>query len=196
VYPLGWYTGVPDRENTVTVSIRLVTLATGNVLGEVHPAAIARARPQTARKDRIKGSLRVGRKQVNPWIFLDFGPFGALRSAVLRSLIDGLAARPEVTGVAIVSGEGLLIEQTLPASTDGEALAALATTLIRNAQELGSTSDLGPFGAAVLEFDGGPLVIGILSDGAALVLLARNDEDLGELLYLVRRHRAAMSSLL
>jgi predicted regulator of Ras-like GTPase activity (Roadblock/LC7/MglB family) len=174
VYPLGWYTGVPDRENTVTVSIRLVTVATGNVLGEVHPAAIARARPQTARKDRIKGSLRVGRKQVNPWIFLDFGPFGALGSAVLRSLIEGLAARPEVT----------------------EALAALATTLIRNAQELGSTSDLGSFGAAVLEFDGGPLVIGILSDGAALVLLARNDEDLGELLYLVRRHRAAMSSLL
>jgi predicted regulator of Ras-like GTPase activity (Roadblock/LC7/MglB family) len=115
---------------------------------------------------------------------------------VLRSLIDGLAARPEVTGVAIVSGEGLVIEQALPATTDTDALAALATTLIRNAQELGSAGDLGSFGAAVLEFDGGPVLIAILADGAALVLLARNDEDLGELLYLVRRHRASMSSLL
>lgn len=187
---------MPETENTATVSIRLVMLAGGRVLGEVHPAATARAMPQTAGKNRIEGSLRAARKQVNPWIFLDFGPFGALRSAVLRSLIDGLAARPEVTGVAIVSGEGLLIEQALPATTDGEALAALATTVIRNAQELGSTSNLGPFETAVLEFDGGPVLIGILSDGAALVLLARHDQDLGELLYLVRRHRAAMSSLL
>jgi len=162
----------------------------------VHPAATARTRPKTAGKDRISGSLRVVRKQVNPWIFLDFGPFGVLASAVLRSLIDGLAARPEVTGVAIVSGEGLVIEQALPATTDTDALAALATTLIRNAQELGSAGDLGSFGAAVLEFDGGPVLIAILADGAALVLLARNDEDLGELLYLVRRHRASMSSLL
>jgi predicted regulator of Ras-like GTPase activity (Roadblock/LC7/MglB family) len=115
---------------------------------------------------------------------------------VLRSLLDGLAARPEVTGVAIVSGEGLLIEEALPPATDGEALAALATTLIRHADEFGHSAGLGSFGTAILEFNEAPAIIGILSDGAALVLLARPDADLGELLYLLRRHRAPMSSLL
>ncbi|HSR16306.1 MAG TPA: roadblock/LC7 domain-containing protein, partial [Gemmatimonadales bacterium] len=68
----------------------------------------------------------------------------------LRSLVDGLAARPEVTGVAVISGEGLIIDQALPPDSDPEALAALATTLLRHANELGMTAAQGPLATAVL----------------------------------------------
>jgi predicted regulator of Ras-like GTPase activity (Roadblock/LC7/MglB family) len=114
----------------------------------------------------------------------------------LHSLVDGLAARPEVTGVAVISGEGLLIDQALGPTTDGEALAALATTLIRHANELGGAAAQGPLGTAVLEFGAGPVIVTGLADGAALVLQARPEVDLGELLYLVRRHRGAIADLL
>jgi predicted regulator of Ras-like GTPase activity (Roadblock/LC7/MglB family) len=112
---------------------------------------------------------------------------------VLRTLLTGIAQRPEVTGAAIVSGEGLLIEHALPAGTDGEALAALAATVIRQIAELGGAARLGHPTSAVVEFSGGPAIIGMVDGGAALFVMARPDADLGELLYLVRRHRPAVA---
>lgn len=115
---------------------------------------------------------------------------------MLRTLLDSLAARPEVTGAAVVSPEGLLIDHTLPSGTDGEAVAALATTLLRQSVELGAAARLGPAATAILEFDGGPAILGAIDGGAALVVLARPDADLGELFYLVRRHRPAVADAL
>jgi len=114
----------------------------------------------------------------------------------LRSLVDGLAARPDVTGVAVISGEGLVIDQALGPGADPEAVAALATTLLRHGNELGMAASQGPLGTAILEFGTGPVIVSSLADGAALVLLARGDHDLGELLYLVRQHRATIADLL
>lgn len=111
---------------------------------------------------------------------------------MLRTLLNGIAQRPEVTGVAIISGDGLLIEHALPPGTDGEALAALAATVVRQLAELGTASRLGHPTGAVIEFSGGPAIIGMV-DGAALFVMARPDADLGELLYLVRRHRPAVA---
>lgn len=114
----------------------------------------------------------------------------------LLDLLHGLANRPEVTGAALVSGEGLTIHQALPADADPEALAALTTTLLRQASELGATAGVGPLLTAVLDFGAGPAIVTGLDDGAALVVLIRPDADFGELLYLVRRHRDAIASLL
>jgi hypothetical protein len=65
-------------------------------------------------------------KQVNPWIFLDFRatdltlpPTPSGTSFVhLHSVVHGLAARPEVTGADIISGEGLVIHHALPPEAD------------------------------------------------------------------------------
>jgi uncharacterized protein len=111
---------------------------------------------------------------------------------VLRTLLDGLINRPEVTGAAIVSSEGLVIEHALPPGTDGEALAALTATVIRQLFEMGGAARLGTPTGAVLEFAGGPAILGMVDGGAALVVMARPDADLGELLYLVRRNRPAV----
>lgn len=115
---------------------------------------------------------------------------------MLHTLIEGLAARPEVTGVALVSPEGLLIDQALPARFDGEAVAALALTVLRQLHELGAAARLGNAASAVIEFQGGPAVVGAMDRGSALVVLARPDADLGDLLYLIRRYRPAVTDAL
>lgn len=115
---------------------------------------------------------------------------------MLRRLVDGLAARPEVTGVAVISGDGLVIEQALDPSTDPEALAALALTLRRHAGELGGAAGLGGLDTVILEYADGPAVMTRHRDDTALLLLARADADLGELLYLLRRQRSAINDLL
>ena len=115
---------------------------------------------------------------------------------MLRTLIEGLAARPEVTGVALVSTEGLLIDHTLPATLDGDALAALAITVLRQMHELGSAAGRGSAASAVIEFEGGPAIVGSMEAGSSLVVLAKADADLGDLLYLIRRYRPAVADAL
>jgi len=116
--------------------------------------------------------------------------------AVLRTLIEGLAARPEVTGVALVSTEGLLIDHSLPGRLDGDALAALALTVLRQLHEVGNAAGRGPASCAIIEFQGGPAIIGAMESGSALVVLAREHADLGDLLYLIRRYRPAVTDAL
>jgi predicted regulator of Ras-like GTPase activity (Roadblock/LC7/MglB family) len=111
-------------------------------------------------------------------------------------LIEGLAQRPEVAGLAVISPDGLIIEHALAPDTDSDALAALATGLLRHAGELGAAGGLGGLEVAVLDFASGPAVATTLADGASLILLARPDADLGELLYLLRRNRGAIAALL
>jgi predicted regulator of Ras-like GTPase activity (Roadblock/LC7/MglB family) len=110
--------------------------------------------------------------------------------------MDGLAARPEVVGAAVVSLDGLVIEQVLPSETDGDALAALATAVLGHAAEIGTTCRLGPLGLAVLDYQEGPAIVARLDDRAGLVVLTRPDVDLGELLYLIRRESPALVSQL
>lgn len=115
---------------------------------------------------------------------------------MLRDLIKGLAERPEVAGLAVISPDGLVIEHALPPDADSDALAALATGLLRHAGELGAAGGLGGLEVAVLDFTTGPAVAAALGDGASLIVLARPDSDLGELLYLLRRNRSAIAALL
>lgn len=114
----------------------------------------------------------------------------------LSHLVSGLASRPEVTGAAIISGEGLVIHETLPKEADSEALAALATSLLHHMTEFGERARLGPLGTAVLDFEPGPVIVAALGNGAGLVLMVRAEADFGELLYLVRQHRDAIAELL
>ena len=117
-------------------------------------------------------------------------------AAVLRRVVDGLASRPEIAGVAVISGDGLVIEQALGAGTDPDAIAALTTTIARHGHELGNATGQGPLTSTVFEFRGGPAVMTHLADGASMILLTRPDTDLGELLYLLRRRRDEIAGLL
>lgn len=105
-------------------------------------------------------------------------------------------ARPDVSGGAIVSGDGLVIEASLDPGVDAEAVAALATTLTRHQEEIGSAAALGSTGPAVLDFDGGAALVSGLRDGASLILLTPPGSDLGEVLYFLRRQRGAIADLL
>ena len=53
-----------------------------------------------------------------------------------------------------------------------------------------------PVKEAVIEFQGGPAIIGAMESGSALVVLARPEADLGDLLYLIRRYRPAVTDAL
>ena len=48
----------------------------------------------------------------------------------------------------------------------------------------------------IIEFQGGPAIIGAMESGSALVVLAHAEADLGDMLYLIRRYRPAVTDAL
>ena len=114
----------------------------------------------------------------------------------LREIIQGLDAGESVRGAAIVGEDGLVIHDALGADADGEAVAALAVTTLRHAEQFGGAFRSGPLRTAVFEFGEGPAILSALTPTALLVVLARPNRDLGPLLYELRISHAALTGLL
>ncbi len=114
----------------------------------------------------------------------------------LREIMQGLNTRDAVRGAAIVGEDGLVIHDALTAEADVEAVAALAITTMRHAEQFGGASRSGPLRTAVLDFGNGPAILTVLAPSATLVVLARPDRDLGPLLYELRTRRDTLTGLL
>jgi predicted regulator of Ras-like GTPase activity (Roadblock/LC7/MglB family) len=113
----------------------------------------------------------------------------------LREVLERLDAGDAVRGGAIVGADGLIIHNALQRDADEDAIAALAVTTMRHAEQLGSSSGSGQLRTAVLEYGGGPAILAPLSSAATLVVLTKPDRDLGPLLYALRTERDALSGL-
>jgi len=106
--------------------------------------------------------------------------------------IDRWTSRPVIRGAAVVSEDGLLVHDALPDRVDREAVAALAVTVRRHAEQLGTAAAAGNLGRIVLEFADGPAIVAVLDDRHTLVVLAAPDQDLGPLLFDIRDGRPAL----
>ncbi len=114
----------------------------------------------------------------------------------LREIIQGLDARESVRGAAIIGEDGLVIHDALSADADGEAVAALAVTTLRHAEQFGGACRSGPLQTAVLQFGEGPAILSALTPEAVLVVLAHPDHDIGPLLYELRIRQDVLTGLL
>lgn len=114
----------------------------------------------------------------------------------LREIMQGLNSRESVRGAAIVGDDGLVIHDALTSEADAEAVAALAVTTMRHADQFGGAGRCGALRTAVLDFGNGPAILSVLGPGALLVVLARPDRDLGPLLYEIRTRRDSLTGLL
>ena len=114
----------------------------------------------------------------------------------LREIMQGLDSRDSVRGAAIVGDDGLVIHDALTSDSDTEAVAALAVTTMRHADQFGGAGRCGTLRTAVLDFGNGPAILSVLGPGAILIVLARPDRDLGPLLYEIRTRRDSLTGLL
>lgn len=114
----------------------------------------------------------------------------------LREIMQGLDSRDSVRGAAIVGDDGLVIHDALTSDADTEAVAALAVTTMRHADQFGGAGRCGTLRTAVLDFGNGPAILSVLGPGAILIVLARPDRDLGPLLYEIRTRRDSLTGLL
>lgn len=114
----------------------------------------------------------------------------------VQQTLSALVSRPDVTGAAFVSEEGLLVASRLPESADSEAIAALGASLLRDAAQLAAAVGRPAPDRMVCDTESGMLVLGRLDAGAALVVLATPGADVGLLLFHLRQQQAALAALL
>jgi len=115
--------------------------------------------------------------------------------AGLREVLQHLDAGDSVRGGAIVGADGLIIHNALRPEDDEEAIAALAVTTMRHAEQFGASSGSGELRTAVLEFGDGPAILTPLNPVATLIVLAKPDRDLGDLLFQLRTRRDSLMGL-
>ncbi len=113
----------------------------------------------------------------------------------LREILQSFESGDVVRGAAIIGEDGLVIHDSLQPGSDTEAVAALAVTTMRHAEQFGGAGRCGPLRNAVLDFGEGPAILSALTPSATLVVLALPDRDLGPLLYELRTRRAALAGL-
>ena len=106
--------------------------------------------------------------------------------ATIREVVEALSRRTGVDAVVVVGRDGLPIDSRTANGVDAESVAALLPSVINGMAQLGQAGGRGDFGAGVLEFGA----------GALLVVLVQPSTNVGALLYDLRRHRSAIASLL
>ena len=114
----------------------------------------------------------------------------------LADVLQSLATRPGVDAAVLVSPDGLPIQHAGPTAADAEALAALAATAHRHAVRLADAAGRGALRTVVLEAGDGALILSDAGAGHVLLLRLALDAPFGDLLYDLRRERAALGALL
>lgn len=113
----------------------------------------------------------------------------------LHDVLIAIAGRPDAAGALVVSHEGLVIDAVLPTAVEAETVAALAATSYRTLEALAAGVAEGTVQRVVLEADHGVVILHRLTAGAALVVLAAADAELGDLLHDLQRHGPALAEL-
>lgn len=113
----------------------------------------------------------------------------------IRDIVPAIAQREEVEAAILLGRDGLLIDARAADGVDVERLAAHVPSILGAADELGRAAGHGAATTAVVELEGGMLIVSSLSAEAILLVLVRPGVNVGPLLFEVRRHRGNMASL-
>lgn len=90
---------------------------------------------------------------------------------------------------AVVANDGLLIESMVQAEIDVDAICAVASNSLAMAESLGREIDKGQTLQVILEYGEGFVVIEPINREAMLLLVTSNQEQLGQVRFLIALHR-------
>jgi predicted regulator of Ras-like GTPase activity (Roadblock/LC7/MglB family) len=111
-------------------------------------------------------------------------------------MVQGLAARPDVDAVVVLSSDGLPIDSAGRATVDADAVAALAATLANGARRLGEAAECTDLSGSVVEYGDRLAVLRPLGSEGHLFILAARTTNIGSLLFDLRRDAPALATLL
>lgn len=113
----------------------------------------------------------------------------------IRDLVGAIRQRDGVEAAVVLGRDGLLIDSQVVSGLDADDIAAHIPAIIGPADELGAALGRGPLTTAVLEHQGGLAIVASMSSEALLLVLVRQDANVGQLLFELRRNREHLAAL-
>lgn len=116
----------------------------------------------------------------------------------LDTILSGLAAHPGVDDLLLLGGDGLPIRHMGGEGSrlDVDTVAAMVPGLASAAQAIAHAAERGGFATAVVELEGGVVVVSALSADLLLALFLRTGVGFAPLLRELRSRRAELAELL
>ena len=114
----------------------------------------------------------------------------------IRDVVQVLGNRKGVEAVIVLGRDGLPIDSRTANGVDSESVAALVPSVVESCNRLGDAGGRGDFGLGVVEFGNGLAVIAELTSDSLLAILIQREVNIGQLLFELQRHRAAIAHLL
>jgi predicted regulator of Ras-like GTPase activity (Roadblock/LC7/MglB family) len=115
--------------------------------------------------------------------------------ATIRDLVGAIRKREGVEAVVVLGRDGLVIDSQTSDELTPDDLAAHVPSVLTAADELGGAAERGALATAVLEYERGLAIVSVLSGDALLLVLARPNPNLGQLLFELRRNREHIAAL-
>jgi predicted regulator of Ras-like GTPase activity (Roadblock/LC7/MglB family) len=110
-------------------------------------------------------------------------------------VLDELLAFSGVRSALLAAREGLVIQMRGETAVDGETLAAVAPTMIKDSVEAAEAMEGGGFRQGVFEFERGLLVLTSVNGDTFLAVAVREGANIGRLLYTLERERGRLNEL-
>jgi predicted regulator of Ras-like GTPase activity (Roadblock/LC7/MglB family) len=107
----------------------------------------------------------------------------------LKNLLNRLRAIDSVELAAVVAHDGLLIEGTARNGVDVDAICAVASNGLAMADALGREIRKGGSVQTLLEYEDGLVILEPISEDAMLLLVASARAHLGQVRFVVAKHR-------
>jgi len=115
----------------------------------------------------------------------------------MPSLEELLQIFTDIKGVKaalIVGRDGFVIEGSAEDEADIEFLGAIASTGLSSPEAMSKELDLGPLTQAMIEYEGGPMVLSPIGEEAILAIIAEATSNLGRIRYTIRKNKDAIES--
>ena len=109
-------------------------------------------------------------------------------TARLTELLRRLQAGDGIELAAVISMDGLLIDAAARDDTDTQGLAAVASNGMLMMRAIGYELGRGESVQAILEYEGGLLLLEPLDEDLGLVMLASKDANLGRMRLVARKY--------
>jgi predicted regulator of Ras-like GTPase activity (Roadblock/LC7/MglB family) len=110
-------------------------------------------------------------------------------------VLDELLRFSGVRGALLAAREGLVIQMRGETAVDGETLAAIVPTLIKDSVEAAEAMEGGGFRQCVVEYERGLLVLTSVNGDTFLAVAVRAGANIGQLLYTLERERSRLGEL-
>jgi len=121
---------------------------------------------------------------------------GSRTGRISQKLEDMRQHSPEVEAVALISMEGLLLAQSVPADIDAERLAAMAAAMLALGERVAEELARGELERVSMQGELGHVIVQAVNEKAVLAACSAEDATLGMLLLDIQRTALALRQFL